>query len=106
MKNIKRLSVIKSNLARFPERIGLTIDDQGVKFGIAPEPPRVETVTDKAADLLMALLSDEPMRATVIEDEFKQAGISWKTANIAKKKLGISAIRKADGWYWSLLPKD
>jgi hypothetical protein len=105
-KNWKRLSVIKSNLARIPEPIGLTIDDEGVKFGLAPEPPKVETVTDKAADLLIALLSDEPMRATDIESEFKQAGISWKTANIAKKKLGISAIRKTDGWYWSLLPRD
>jgi hypothetical protein len=104
-KNWKRLSVIKSNLARFPEPVGMTIDESGVKFGLAPTLPKVESASDRAADLVLALLSDEPMRATVIEEEFRQAGISWKTANNAKKRLGVNAVRKADGWWWSLLPK-
>jgi len=56
----RRLSVIKSNLARFPTSIGLTVGDSGPVFGAAPEPPRHETQLDKAADLLMALLNPRP----------------------------------------------
>jgi replicative DNA helicase len=101
-KNHKRLSVIKSNLARFPDPIGITIDDTGIFFGQAPTPPKIETQTDKAVDLLTALLYDEPMKAADLEQEFKHAGIGWRTANEAKKRLGIIAIRKDNHWIWSL----
>jgi hypothetical protein len=101
-KDNKRLSVIKSNLGRKPEPVGVVINDDGVTFGIAPKPPHTETTVDKAVDLLMALLDGDPIRSTTVDDEFKQAGLSWRAKNDAKKKLNIVSVRKADGWYLSL----
>lgn len=107
-KNWRRLQVVKSNLAKFPGPVGITIDEQGVKFGLAPEPPRVETVADKAADLLQALLKDGPQPATVIQSEFEQAGISQKTMYRAKDKLRINPVRNkgGKGWSWALPAKE
>jgi hypothetical protein len=102
----KRLSVIKNNLARFPEPIGLVVSESGVTFGDAPEPPRTESQLDRAIDLLQALLAKEPMRSTALKEEAEGAGISWDTMKRAKTKLGVVAVRKAEGWYWSLLARD
>lgn len=100
-----RLSVIKSNLARFPEPVGMTIFEVGPRFGVAPEPPKIETVADKAADLLLALLDSEPVRYADIEAEFKAAGISERSVTRAKGKLGIVSAKRPDGWYWALPAK-
>jgi len=97
-----RLQVIKNNLARFPGPVGLLIEDSGMRFGLAPEPPRIETIADKAADLLMAILNDEPLAYTHIEEEYKAAGISSASINRAKKKLGVVSVKKPEGWFWSL----
>lgn len=102
----KRLSVIKSNLARFPEPIGLRIDENGIKFDRAPEPPKNETQTDQAADVLLAILKKEPLKATIVREEVEQAGVSWSTAKRAKKRLGIKAIKKGKVWFWSLPSKE
>lgn len=103
----KRLQVVKSNLAKFPDPVGMTISDIGVTFGIAPEPPRIETVADKAADLLLALLSDDPMQSDNLRTEVEKAGVSWRSAQRAKAKLGIVSIKREDGrWYWSLPARD
>jgi len=100
---MRRVSVIKNNLAAFAEPLGMYINDTGVHFGDAPEKPRTETQSDKAADIIMALLQKEPMLSVDILEELRQAGISEATAKRAKQKLGINAIRKEDGrWYWSL----
>lgn len=101
--HLARLSVIKSNLAKFPEPVGMTIDEKGVTFTHAPEAPKPESVADKAADLLLALLDDEPKPAAEIESEVQGAGISMISAKRAKARLGIVSIKKDDGrWYWSL----
>jgi hypothetical protein len=105
-KENKRLSVIKSNLGKKPAPIGVTIGDHGVTFGDAPQAPHVETIADKAGDMLLALLRKQPMQAAYLEDELEQAGISWRSAQRVKSKLGIVSIKKEDGkWYWSLPPK-
>ena len=105
-KENKRLSVIKSNLSKKPNPIGVTIDDLGVTFGDAPQAPHVETIADRAGDMLLALLRKQPMQAAYLEDEIEQAGISWRSAQRVKSKLGIVSIKKDDGkWYWSLPPK-
>lgn len=101
----KRLAVIKSNLGRFPEAIGLTITESGVQFGNAPEPPRQESQLGKACDLLKALLASGPLKQGQLEGEAKGAGISWDTMKRAKDKLGI--VAKRDGrencWKWGLM---
>jgi len=98
----RRLSVIKSNLARFPEPVGLTIGDRGVIFGKAPEPPKHETAQDKAADLLLALLGSGPVPSTDLKEEIEGAGVSWFAAQRAKERLGIVAVKQGGRWLWSL----
>lgn len=98
----KRFQVIKSNLSTFPDPIGLKVDQEGVHFGEVLQPPQVETVRDQAADLLLSLLERCPMKSTQVREAFEQAGISWRTANKAKKQLGIVAVRQEDTWFWSL----
>lgn len=98
----KRLSVIKNNFAKFPEPIGMEINDRGIDFGDPPEAPRQETQVGKAVDLLLALLCDKPIKASQLEQEAKGAGISWRTINAAKKEIGIVSKRCSDGWYWGL----
>jgi hypothetical protein len=98
----KRLCAIKNNLNKKPEPLGVTIGENGLTFGAAPQAPRAETISDKATDLLMALLADEPQPAAVILDEFKNAGISPASMYRAKEKLRIVSIKVNERWKWSL----
>ncbi|MCE5209882.1 MAG: AAA family ATPase [Chloroflexi bacterium] len=97
-----RLSMIKNNLTRFADPIGLEITEDGVTFGDAPSEPKDETVTDRAADLLIALLSRGPLPQSEIEQEFKGAGISNATMYRAKNKLHIVSKREGTRWLWGL----
>lgn len=101
-KDLKRLQVIKCNLGRFPEPLGLSVHGQGVVFSSAPEPPNPVTLTQQASDLLLSLLSTNPLSYTEIEEEFNGAGISMRSVKRAKKHLGILSFRKGNKWYWSL----
>lgn len=105
-RDAKRLSVIKNNFARFPEPIGFKVNDDGIVFTDAPEPPHEESQLEKAVDLLLALLADKPMPSTWIEKEARGAGISWRTMNAAKKEMGIVSKRCSDGWYWGLVAQE
>lgn len=110
-KESKRLAVIKSNLAKFPDPVGMTIDENGVHFGNAPQPPKNETAADKAVDLLLDLLGREPRPYSEIEEAYHAAGLSEPTINRAKKSLGIISIRQGENrnnmqWYWSLPAKE
>lgn len=100
----KRLSVSKSNLAKFPEPIGLSISEAGVTFVAPPEAPRVETQLDKAIDLLQTLLRPGPMTAVTIFDEAEQMAISKDTVRRAKDKLGLVVRKDGPGgqWRWGL----
>ena len=98
----KRLSVIKSNLAKIPAPAGVRITGEGVQFDAAPEAPKTETLQDKAADLLYSLLADGPMDAVEVEKHVKGAGISMHAANRAKDKIGVASLRLNGKWQWSL----
>lgn len=101
----KRLSVIKCNLGKFPAPVGVEIDDAGVMFCAAPQPPRNETLQERAADLLMALLAHGTMPAQELQHQVEQAGVSWHAATRAKDKLGIVAVKRGNAWHWSLPAK-
>jgi len=101
-KDNKRLSVIKSNLAKYPLPVGMVITDNGVNFGAAPEKPKIETIAEKAMDLLRSLLESEPQPADLIEHEFDQAGISKATMKRAKAKLGVISTKIGREWMWGL----
>ena len=98
----KRLSVAKSNLARFPEPVGLRVENDGVEFAGAPEPPRKETKQEQAAELLKTLLAEGGMWVKDLQEEIEGAGLSWSAAKRAKDTLGIESNRRKDGWWWSL----
>lgn len=98
----KRLSMIKNNLARFADPLGLTISEDGVTFGNAPTPPKQETLEERAADLLLALLRKAPTPATQLQEEIEGAGLSWYAAKRASAKLGIVKRKTSRGWVWSL----
>lgn len=100
-KETKRLSVIKSNLARKPEPIGFTINDH-ITFVDAPEPPKYSPVISSGIDLLEALLQKGPVSAEQIEREFTGAGISRRTMFEAKKAIGAVSTRKDNKWIWGL----
>jgi len=101
-KETKRLSVIKSNLAKKPEPIGFVINDE-ITFTDAPEKPKVETLQDRGIDLLLTLLSKGAMPAKTIEEEFDGAGLSKRTLWEAKKALAIVSTKQPQkGWLWSL----
>ena len=62
----------------------------------------------QAKDLLLTLLAMDPMKVDEIEEAFEANGISWRTANTAKKDLGIDARRIGgrEGHYvWQLPSK-
>ena len=105
-KEMKRLSVIKNNLAPFPEPVGLSIDGGGVNFCDVPQEPHRETLQEQAADFLLTLLASGPMPSAKVEEEVEKAGLSLSAANRAKKQLGIISIRPKGVWHWSFPEED
>jgi hypothetical protein len=99
---VRRMSVIKSNLGRFPTPLGMTFDGSGVQFCAAPVAPKEESVVDRAAAVLRDLLSDGPKPQKEIQEAIEAAGLSWRSAQRAKDVLNIRSVKKADGWYWQL----
>lgn len=101
-KDLKRLSVIKSNLGKKPDPIGFTINDK-ITFTDAPSKPKVETLQDRGIDLLLNILAKGATPAKTIEEEFNGAGLSKRTLWEAKKALSVVSIKHAGkGWLWSL----
>ena len=99
----KRLSVIKSNLGRFPEPLGLQITEQGIIFCSAPTAGKQTGVLEQAKEALRALLEDGPQFYNDLEAELKAMGVSMSTARRAKRDLGIVSKRiPSVGWRWAL----
>jgi hypothetical protein len=102
----KRLHIIKNNLARFAEPLGLRITDDGLIFDAAPTPPRADSPLNRAIDLLRSILEHGPVAVTKIEEEAAGAAISMSTMRDAKESLHALALRKGKGqgsyWIWSL----
>lgn len=98
----KRLSVIKSNLSRFPEPVGMRIGERGVSFDEAPQKQREYTQLDQAKEFLVDLLAREPLPASTIEYEYQAAGLSRSTVNRAKRELGVLSMKVDGAWLWSL----
>ena len=60
---------------------------------------------EHVASILMEMPENGPEKASDIHAIFKQKNISERTANIAKKALGIHSVKRDGIWYWEL-PKD
>ena len=97
----RRLSVIKSNLARKPEPLGFTVvEDARLVFCDAPEPPRNQSRLDEAIEFLQEALADGPVASNQLRELAEETGISEPTLKRAKNKLGVKAEKNEDGWYW------
>jgi hypothetical protein len=100
----RRLSVIKSNLGPFPEPLGFTIDDDGMHFGPAPQPPTRASRVQSAAQFLLEILAEGPLPFNEIEEQSRAAGHALGTIRRAKQLLAVESIKRShtSGWYWSL----
>jgi hypothetical protein len=98
----RRLSVIKSNLAAFPEPLGLTIGPDGVAFGDAPCQPRQETQLDRAEAFLLTALKYSEQPQEKLQKDAAGLAISDSTLTRAKGKLRIVSLKKGSTWWWGL----
>ncbi|MDD2979982.1 MAG: AAA family ATPase [Hespellia sp.] len=64
--------------------------------------PIFQTKLERAAYLMKCYLEQGDMASTDIYQKLSQAGIGHKTAEDARKLLGIKCYRKMRRWYWSL----
>ena len=82
----------------------VTADELVGAFGAEGGRPNVKQ--EMAEQELRMLLADGPVPQKVIEESFREKGISLSTIKIVKKKLGIQSVRLAgrEGWCW-LMPQ-
>ena len=59
--------------------------------------------TEVAVTELTGLLTGKELPQTEIMKHFEDMGISQRTVENAKKKLGVRSTKRGDAWYWSLL---
>lgn len=103
--DVRRLSVIKSNLSAFPEPIGFEIGERGVSWCDAPTEPRAETILDRAIEFLSSTLQRGAKPAADLHREAELAGISAATLRRAREKLKVVAVKQGGTggpWIWSL----
>jgi putative DNA primase/helicase len=98
----KKLHVIKSNIARFPEALGFRIEKSGITFGDPPARPESQSVLEQAVDFLTDRLSQGRVLSTKLYAEADSIGISESTLRRAKKQLGIKCKKEDGPWYWKL----
>ncbi|HEX6386055.1 MAG TPA: AAA family ATPase, partial [Anaerolineae bacterium] len=98
------LTVVKNNLAPFPDSIGVRIDAHGPHFGPPSQPPSGVTYSEeeRAAEFLKDLLARGPKPATYVKAEAQAAGISATTLKRAKSRLRVKSNKLPDEWYWEL----
>jgi RecA-family ATPase len=111
--NERIMVVQKSNLAPTGKAIIFSIDEKiewvgqtdktadEVLCNVNPE-NRADTKLQTAKTLITTLLSAGERSAQDVYDQLKAAGISQRTAENAKRELGIRVFRQSNAWYWSL----
>jgi len=104
-RELRRLSVIKSNLARFPDPIGVEIENDKVCFTEPPLPRKRKSRTEEACEFLRSLLKDGPVASIEVEHRAEGQGIAGATLRRAKNALKVDSVREEDRWYYSLPTK-
>lgn len=84
-------------LVKWHGETDLTIDD--LDGGASEED---SSTLDMAVSFLELALEDGPVLSTTLVKNAEARAISKRTLERAKKKLGVTAQKKKDGWYWSL----
>lgn len=60
------------------------------------------TARDEAADFLRAELADGPIPTPRLKTAAGDAGLSWRTVERAKSRVGAKAVKTSSGWQWEL----
>jgi putative DNA primase/helicase len=101
-----RLSVIKNNMIRLPDPLGMRITDRGLTFSRhAPTPPELQSELETAEIFLKTCLGNgQQVAVKEVEEEAEAQGIERRTLRRAKIKLGVKSGKdRFDGqWFWSL----
>ncbi len=71
-----------------------TADELLARAGKGPRP------RDTAAEIIADLLKNGPVPATKVETELEKAGVSSRTGDDVKTRLGVDSMKTASGWYW------
>lgn len=83
-----------------PEAVTLTADEV-----MAPQAdPEERSATDEAQDWLRTLLDSGPAKASEVQKEARQAGISDKALRRARERLGVKPYKRefSGGWWWGI----
>jgi hypothetical protein len=96
-----RLSVIKSNLDRFPAPVGVRINEDGVVFSSdAPGKPDARTQLARSKEFLRMLLENGPITATRALHESEEAGFEKRWIEESKRKMGVKSFKIHNVWHW------
>lgn len=107
------LAHVKSNLAPKGPTLVFTIEDkrafcEGITelsadqlLGCEDVPAYQQTKSGTVEDALLGVFSDvDEVLSQQVYDFFGGNGISRRTVNSVKKKLGIHSVKHGDAWYW------
>ena len=107
------LAHVKSNLAPKGPTLVFTIEDKRAfcegttelsadqLLGCEDVPAYQQTKSGTVEDALLSVFSDvDEVLSQQVYDFFGGNGISRRTVNSVKKKLGIHSVKRGDAWYW------
>lgn len=98
-----RLRLLKSNLGKKPDPVGLRLEDSGpVRLDGAPSAPRRLTAVELAAEFLRLRLEKGPVASVEIFAEAAEKGISKASITRARYQLNIVPVKMEGHWEWSL----
>lgn len=111
------LAQIKNNLAPLGESLVFKIIDGGQIVFKRKSKLTAEQVIEedfdnpnskctRAIDMIEEMLADGEVLGKDVIESCKKLGMSERTINEAKAKLGVKSIKKKDGWYWTNGTKD
>ena len=109
--SVRYMFPIKSSLAPEGSAIGFTFGEGNFKWlgrcdvDINSIEDRIFTQPDKlnqAKKFLLQILEGGDLPSTQVYEMVERSGIKKRTAETAKKELGIMAYKKNNAWYWRL----
>ena len=98
-----RLRIVKSNLAKIPEPLGLKATDRGIEWTTeVPKQPRRKTKKEEAAEFLDKALENGPRPSREVEEEANQKGITTMTLRRASEQMGVVKEKNPEdnNWVW------
>ena len=111
------LAQIKNNLAPIGDSIVFRIgNDSKIQWERRSRLTAEQVIDDdfdnpntkctRAIDMIEEMLADGEVLGKSVIESCKKLGMSERTINEAKAKLGVKSIKKKDGWYWTNGTKD